>query len=133
MLFRADWITAYNFCLKNGMQLAKAESLKESLALTDFCNRYIDKFDQSYGFAVAFIDGASPSLKSKTDWFNFNTGKKMNFSIPWNKNEPSGKTEHCFSLINTDRRFYANDASCHEWGKLAFQFICEDVRVYSKG
>lgn len=122
-IFQADWMGAMNFCRINGLQLVSLESLEEANMVL---NALVTKKVQ---LNFIFVDGVTTQLQSTDQWFNFISGKRMNYSVPWTSGEPNNNPnpEACLSTEANGAGYGLNDFTCKS-GNLQ-PFICQDIIV----
>lgn len=122
--FKADWAGAYTFCRVNGLQLVTLDTLDEMTQFLQFCNNYIP-------LQSIYIGGVSASLGDKKNWVWFQTGTKVNYTLPWLASAPSG--ENCLGVAVSKKKYNVYDLACNGYQYTFLNFVCQDTTWKGKG
>lgn len=129
--FESDWMGAYHFCKSGSMDLVWLEDQKEADNFIQLCNQNINQIvpDVSQNPEI-FVGGVAPT--SSANWFWFESGLPINFTLAWSPNEPNNieGIENCLGLIAIKGKFGFNDENCY---RVVQQFVCQDIKVVGKG
>ena len=96
------------------MEFLALETLTEARAYLSMLDN--DSFLRAKGAAWIYIDAVGLTLKSPTDWYWSNTGKKISYAIPWRTGNPNniGGSEYCIGIYRSGiaERFGFDDVTC---------------------
>ena len=127
--FWGQWYQAKLICHDYGLELVSFESEKEVDAFFQLCensNLINDWF---------YVDGITEVERSLTEWYQADTGKKINFPIKFSSGEPNsgdgGKIEKCLSIVTRDDYGF-NDVSCAE-NQYNWKFVCQSRLLNAPG
>jgi Lectin C-type domain len=112
---KGDWMSAYGFCKSIKMSLAALRDQSEWQQFTKLCLNSEAQFE-----GTAFISGT----RSAGSWVWFDTGKQINYALPWFAGEPNNvqNNEYCMEVGVKLGKFGINDSVCSGSSR---QFICE--------
>lgn len=123
------WGEARAICKSFGFELTTFETLLEARTFFSMADNhsYFRIFDRVF----FIIDGTTLTGKSTTDWYWTQTGKKIQFPIPWGRTQPDfgGNFEYCgsFGRLTGADKFGFNDLKCFE---NLYQFVCQRVDFF---
>lgn len=125
-VFQADWVGAYNLCKDSEMELLQFNDVTEQTAFSKLCTASLSKFRP---YTQIFIGGIATAMASKTSWYWFDSGVKMDTSITWATSQPDNKNknEYCLALLlgPITKKFAIADVTCYGIYDL---FVCQDVK-----
>ena len=105
-------------CTSYGMEFASFESVEE-------LNYFAANVSHSGLFKTyTFISGITKTLKSSTEWFWVESGKKIDYFIQFDSGEPSGgQHELCLGFIKRPNGIFFHDVDCSNG--LQGQVLCQ--------
>jgi hypothetical protein len=121
-LFDTSWMGAFSFCKTSGMDLANFRNRDE---LDHFMSLFIKLVEDPIN-QVVFTDGIVNDPIGRESWHWFETGKKIEFEIPWHTDEPNNMdgNEHCLRIDFRSGVLGFNDVSCKG---VARRFVCQEI------
>jgi Lectin C-type domain len=120
-IFRAEWMEAFNFCKSNGMELANFRNRNEIDHFLDLLRRH-GNFPANERI---YIDGIGNIPGNRGPWHSFETGKLMDFNLPWLPREPNnlGGREYCMEINYEGHILALNDFVCD----IKLCFVCQEI------
>lgn len=120
------WGEARAICKSFDFELTTLETLSEAKAFLSMADN--NSYFKSFAGVYFIIDGTTLTPKSTTDWYWTQSGKKIQFPIPWGTGQPdfSNNLEFCFSFgrRSASENFGFNDLRCFE---TIYQFVCQRI------
>ena len=84
-------------------------------------------FMRSYGDTYIHVDGMTNTPRSSTDWYWTNSGRKINFPIPWQRVQPDFfLNEYCLSFMSYNVPGF-NDLPCETY---IAPFVCQRLDYF---
>lgn len=129
-------MAAYNFCKRNHMELMTMETLTEVQNFQKLWRKNkktLNAIVEGDNGVQALIGSVTTRLMSKTLWFSFKTGVKLNYKIPWSDGQPNNfegnrpVAQYCSSFTVNVKTMGFNDRNCGQHNKIFMAFICQDV------
>ncbi|KAL7036599.1 hypothetical protein ACKWTF_008858 [Chironomus riparius] len=119
------WSDARSFCSSYDLEFITLETLDEARAFLTMADN--NSFLRSRSTYWIYIDAVTHTIKSRTDWYWTNSGKKISYAMPWRLAAPNNdyNDEYCLSFGkgSLNENFGFDDVMCNSGTPFACQRI----------
>lgn len=120
-----SWADSRSFCHSYGLEFLTMDTLAEGRAVLTMADN--NSILRTFTSVWLNIDGIALTLKSPTNWYWTNSGKKISYPIPWRPDAPNnhGGSEYCLTIGRylTTGKFGFDDALCNNNDRISCQRI----------